>query len=49
MPLFCHTQITVKNWWNLPISNPDPDLNNISFTYKKYTGSCFLEFPIGSL
>ena len=25
----CGGQITVKNWWNLPISNPKPDLFNI--------------------
>ena len=28
-PLSCGWQITVKNWQNLPISNPKPDLHNI--------------------
>ena len=26
----CGRKITVKNWWNLPISNPKPDLHNIN-------------------
>ena len=21
---------SVKNWWNLPVSNPNPDLHNIN-------------------
>ena len=28
--LTCRWQITVKNWWNLPINNPKPDLHDIN-------------------
>ena len=30
----CPGQITVKNWQNLPISNPKPDLHNINAQMK---------------
>ena len=34
-------QKTVKNWWNLPKSNPKPDLHNIN-AYTKFAENPFI-------